>query len=124
MIVLDTNAVLRFLLQDVREMADFVEDRMLRNEYLIPVEVVSEAVYVLSKVYKADRNAVVRLFDILLSDKNSRFPHRKTIEKAVRVYGETKFDFIDCLMAGYAAVERHEILTFDKKLKNYITQQQ
>ena len=29
MIVLDTNAVLRFLLQDDAEMADFVEDQML-----------------------------------------------------------------------------------------------
>lgn len=121
MIVLDTNAVLRFLLQDNREMADFVEDQMLRNRYMIPVEVVSEAVYVLTKVYKADRMAVVRLFNVLLSDRNSQFPHRSVVEHAVRVYGETKFDFVDCLMAGYSKQKNHEILTFDKKLSKYLS---
>ena len=120
MIVLDTNAVLRFLLQDNSEMADFVEDQMLRNEYLIPIEVVSEAIYVLDKVYKSGRDSIQQLFHIILCDENSSIPYQNVVEKAIRVYGETKFDFVDCLMIGYANVEGYDVITFDKKLNNYI----
>lgn len=38
MILFDTNAILRFLLQDNREMADFVEEEMLKDEYLVPID--------------------------------------------------------------------------------------
>lgn len=120
MIVLDTNAVLRFLLQDNPEMADIVENQMLQNEYLIPIEVVSEAVYVLDKVYKINRDTVQRLFHVILRDANSNIPYRKVVEEAIRVYSETKFDFVDCLMICYANVEGLEVLTFDKKLKNHL----
>lgn len=123
MIVLDTNAVLRFLLQDDSEMADVVENQMLKNEYLIPMEVVSEAVYVLDKVYKTGRDAIQRLFHVILCDRNSSIPNGKVVEKAIQVYGETKFDFVDCLMIGYADVEGYEVLTFDRKLNNYLRKQ-
>lgn len=38
MIVFDTNAVLRFLLQDNLEMADFVEEKMLQEKFSSPLK--------------------------------------------------------------------------------------
>jgi predicted nucleic-acid-binding protein len=47
MVVFDTNAILRYILQDNQVMADEVEQQLLDDVCFIPVEVVAEIVYVL-----------------------------------------------------------------------------
>lgn len=84
-------------------------------------EVIAEAVYVLAKVYKTDRKTVHSLIDVVLSDENSTIPHQLLVEEAMDIYAQTKFDFVDCLMVGYAKYQGHAIVTFDKKLKKYLT---
>lgn len=120
MIMLDTNAILRFLLQDNQKMADSAEEQMLSKKYLVPIEVVAEVVYVLDKVYKTDRATIHFLIRTVLLNKNSVIPHHSVVEEAIDVYGKTKFDFVDCLMVGYAKHKGYEIFTFDKKLKKYL----
>ena len=39
---------------------------------------------------------------------------------ALRYFGETRFDFVDCLMIGYATIEGRQVFTLDKKLKKHI----
>ena len=58
MVIFDTNAILRYVLQDNNEMADTVEKIMSSELCYIPVEVVAEMVYVLSKVYKLQRDEI------------------------------------------------------------------
>ena len=118
MIVLDTNTVLRCVLQDDEEAANIVEDQMARHECLIFPEVVAEIVYVLFKVYRTDRKEIQQLVSAVLEHENAKVPYREVVEKALYYFAETRFDFIDCLMIGYATVEGHQIFTFDKKLKN------
>lgn len=52
MIVFDTNAILRYILQDNIEMADIVEAQIMKHSCFLSTEVIAEMVYVLSKVYK------------------------------------------------------------------------
>ena len=42
---------------------------------------------------------------------------------ALQVYSYTKFDFVDCLLTGYAKKEGSAIFTLDKKLQNQAWQQ-
>ncbi len=51
------------------------------------------------------------------------FPIEKSSKKRSLIYSETKFDFVDCLMICYADVEGYEVITFDKKLNNYMRKQ-
>jgi len=120
MIVLDANTILHCILEDNEEAADLVDDQMARNECLVPPGVIAEIVYVLLKVYHTDRQEIEHSVSTILKHKNVRVPYKRVVETALRYFGETKLDFVDCLMIGYAIVEGHRILTFDKKLKKYL----
>ncbi|MCL2711156.1 MAG: PIN domain-containing protein [Planctomycetaceae bacterium] len=122
MTILDTNTVLRCILQDNEEAAVLVDERMSRDVCVIPPEVVAEIVYVLLKIYRLDRSDIVRSVSTILRHQNVRVPHRKVVEAALHYFGKTKFDFVDCLMIGYAVIEGHQIFTFDNELKKYLSQ--
>ena len=121
MITLDTNTILRCILQDNEETATIVNEQMSRNECLILPEVIAEIVYVLLKVYHLDRKNIERSVAAILRHKNVRVPHKKVVEAALRYFGETKFDFVDCLLIGYALIDGHRIFTFDEKLEKYLS---
>ena len=115
---LDTNIILRFILNDNKELSQQARDLILHNDCTTTYEVIAEVVYVLTKVYNTDRAVVT---DYLLH----LLPFVKTdnavvLKSALHYYAETKLDFVDCLLAAYHLVEKKEILTFDKKLNNFI----
>ena len=120
MILFDTNALLRFLLQDDEEKALFVREKMLLHAFLIPVEVVAEMVYVLSKVYQVDRQRIAKELYRLLNAPNAVAQNQKAVEFALEIFAETKLDFVDCIMIGYAKSENVQIITFAKKLKKQL----
>ena len=122
MVVLDTNAVLRFLLRDDEEKAVYVRDIMQQETCMIPVEVFAEAAYVLAKIYNVDRTLIQQKLFGVLRNENVETPNQGVVETALRYFGETILDFVDCLMIGYAVVEGHQILTFDKKLQKLLPQ--
>jgi predicted nucleic-acid-binding protein len=120
MIVLDTNAVLRFLLRDDEQKAVYVRDTMDRETCLVPVEVLAEVVYVLVKFYGIERTLIRQKLSGFLRNENVEMPNLDVVETALRYFGETKLDFVDCLMIGYAIAEGHRIFTFDKQLQKYL----
>ena len=120
MIVFDTNALLRCYLQDNKEIADSVQERMNRELFMVPTEVVAEMVYVLLKVYKVDRPTIAAAINALIRHENAYIPRRPVTQEALDVFGETKYDFVDCLMIGYAKVEGRQIVTYDKDLQKYL----
>jgi predicted nucleic acid-binding protein len=48
-IILDANAILRYVIDDIKEQADAVENILQDNDVLILPEVMAEVVYVLTK---------------------------------------------------------------------------
>jgi len=121
MVVLDTNAILRFLMQDDEEKAVCVRSTLERETCLFPIEVLAEAVYVLAKYYNIERVLIQQKLLAILRNKNVEMPHRTVVETALLHFGKTTFDFVDCLMIGYAHVEGYQILTFDQKLAKYLS---
>jgi predicted nucleic-acid-binding protein len=121
MVLFDTNAILRYILQDNASMADAVEKELESNNCLLPMEVIAEMVYVLSKVYKIDRNTIAKTIEGLLEIEHIWVYYPKVVLCAMRAYASTKLDFIDCLLIGYAKSEKHTIYTFDKELKKQLS---
>jgi len=121
MIILDTIAVLRYLLRDDVEKAVHVRNTMEQETCLIPVEVIAEAVYVLAKTYSIERMLIQKKLLGVLWNENVETPNQGVVEMALRLFGETNFDFVDCLMIGYAHIEGHQIFTFDGPLKKYLS---
>ncbi|MBO4319388.1 MAG: PIN domain-containing protein [Treponema sp.] len=115
MVYADANIFLRFILNDNAEMADYAE-KMLENEevYLLH-EVISEMVYVLDKVYKTSRKDINKKLCMLL--KYTTTTDQNVMEYALQIYGDSKLDFVDCILCAYYRIKNIKVETFDKKLR-------
>ncbi|MDR2172019.1 MAG: PIN domain-containing protein [Planctomycetaceae bacterium] len=120
MFILDTNILLRFILQDNIEQAIAARKQMLQHPFTIPIEVIAEVVYVLGKVYKIDRRAVVDHIKNIIYFKNAVIPNKRIVKLALNIYARKKFDFIDCVLVGYSKYKKYEIISFDKDLNKYV----
>ena len=121
MLILDTNVLLRYLLDDNEEMADKAENLLNNNEILIPFEVVAEISYVLGSVYKMERRQIAEAINGLLTNYDAHVPNDAQLSVALDYYAKHKLDFVDCLVASYQDVLGYDVFTFDKKLKNLLS---
>lgn len=118
--ILDTNMILRYLLNDNIEMADEVDKIIEEYEVLILPEVAAEVIYVAVKVYKLSRSQIVSGFIDLLDTDNVITNCGNVLREGLKLYAKVSLDFVDCLLCAYNTVSGYEICTFDKKLNNLI----
>jgi len=117
MVILDANAILRYILKDIPEQAKLTAETILNTKILILTEVVAEIVYVLDKHYNLTRNVIADVIIDVLDDTEC---DDTIIREGVRVFGITDFDFVDCIL--FARSKSNKIFTFDKKLNDLIKQ--
>lgn len=114
MILFDTNIILRYLLNDSKEMAETAEQYIDTGDAAVTIEVIAEAVYVLRGVYAMERSLIAETLKSFLQlvdceDKN-------VLNAALETYKAKSLDFVDCVLYGYHAVKGAEIAAFDQKL--------
>lgn len=108
-------------MQDNEEMANAVDEQIRHESCFIPIEVVAEMTFVLSKVYKIPRQAIQAAIYGLLALSGVSTTNCSLVLRGLEAYASTSLYFVDCLMAGYQD-EGYEIFTFDKGLKKYLQQ--
>ena len=116
--LLDANAVLRYLLEDIQEQSDVVAETIEAGAE-VTVEVLVECVYVLSGVYHVSRSDIAESLGILLDEVTCR--RKRVAAAALGLYSGSSFDFVDCVLAAEVAENRREALTFDKKLQSLLS---
>lgn len=122
MIALDTNALVRLLVEDDAEQAKIVqflvsEEEKKGRKILILNEVLIETVWVLESVYHCERKEIAEFLDRLVTISAYHFPDVSLICKAISRYKE-KGDFADLIIVGQAEKYQAEILfSFDKKFQ-------
>lgn len=110
----DTNCLLRYLLNDIPQQAQIAADLVTDGAQIYP-EVIPEAVYVLTKVYRISREAVSKSLISVLDD--LAVERKLQIREALMLFASTNLDYIDCLLlAGYKVND--DFMSFDKKLMN------
>ena len=122
MIALDTNALVRMLIEDdqnqakkVREAVSFAEKKSL--QIIILSEVLIETVWVLEAVYKCAREEISQFLEILISTSTFTCPDSAVIRSAVQQYKKGG-DFADLVIIGQAKSHQAKIFfSFDKKLQ-------
>lgn len=115
--LLDANAVLRYVLGDVPEQADETAEAV-KHGAEVTAEVVAECVYVLAGYYEVPRVEISGvLLDVLDEAKCTR---KEAVAEALRAFGSCNLDFVDCILLAEATVNRRDVLTFDKKLRERI----
>ena len=115
--LLDANAVLRYLLEDVTDQAQLVTECVSRGAE-VTMEVLAECVYVLSGVYKVPRSRIAESLGILLEEVTCR--RASVAAAALGLYAGSSFDFVDCVLAAEHAEAGKDVLTFDRKLNGLL----
>lgn len=116
---LDTNIILRMILQDVPEQCLKVVDLMMRHGVVYRVEplAITEAVFTLQKSYCWPRSSIVAAMQEFLQEFVGEYNH-ELFERVFPMYLDCpKLSFNDCCLAAYAALNEAEPLwTFDRAL--------
>lgn len=118
MVYADTNIIVRFIIDDNKEMADLAETAILSGDLFVAEEVFAEVTYGLYKVYGIEREKIAQILSLLLDFVST--DDSTVMSLAFSYYAQTKLDFVDCILAARHAVNGAEILSFDKKLNNFI----
>jgi predicted nucleic-acid-binding protein len=118
--IVDANLVLRYLLADDAKAAAAARAVIDHQPFELPVEVLCEVVYVLQKVYQVERRKLVLTLREFIRHTDASVPRRAAVLKALAYFSSEKLDFVDCLLAGYAAAEGARIHTFDGRLQKLL----
>lgn len=112
-VLIDANVILRYLLRDDEGMADKANIIITNGAFTLP-EILAEVVYVLSGVYKVERqeisDALLAVLDVV------EVEHFEVIFRAIEIFANSGLDFVDCILIAYNEIEKIEVFSFDKKL--------
>jgi len=115
MTLLDTNAILRYLLFDLPLQAEQTADVIRNGAFTIP-EVVAEVVYVLYKLYGVPRQEISGIVSPVFDE--IEIEHKDVIKRALELYSSSSLDFLDCIICCRSKLLGEKIFSFDKKLNN------
>lgn len=119
---LDTNAILRLLINDIPEQHNAVRILLskTRSQFAIADTAIIELVFVLERHYGFSRHQIHEAVGGLMQLKEINC-NRILFEKALPVYANhSALSFEDCCLSTYATLNSAEPLwTFDKKLANH-----
>ena len=115
--LIDTNVILRFILNDNVEMAQRAAEVIASGAYTKP-EIIAEVVYVLKSVYSTPKDKI-KLIIHGLSD-IVRIENSDCVIHAIDLFSSTSLDFVDCLLAAYHSLNGETVFTFDRKLNKHL----
>ena len=107
MIGLDTNVLVRYIMQDDAKQAlkatKLVESLTADEAGFVSLVSVVELGWVLSSSYDLDREQVARALELLLRTKTVVVDRADEVTRALRVYKASSADLADCLIERTAA---------------------
>ena len=115
-IILDTNAVLRFITGDDTERLQKVIELLDTVNCIVPIEVVAEAVYNLGKYYGHTRDIIAEKIKDFITIKEDLVVEENVVRYGCNIFATTNLDFVDCLLVGYANIKGNQVFSFDDPL--------
>ena len=119
-VILDTNAVLRFITGDNTEKCQEVSDLLDENDCFVPIEVIAEVIYNLEKFYNHPRQLIAAEVKDFITIKGNLVFEENIVRYGCNTFGSTSLDFVDCLLVAYANVRGNQVFTFDDLLKKQL----
>jgi predicted nucleic-acid-binding protein len=119
MIGLDTNVLVRYIMQDDLKQSPlatrFIESRSIESRGFVPLVSVVELFWVMSSAYELDRGQLIAALEGLLRTKELVVERAEIVWKALRIFQSANVDFADCLIERSAAAAGCEkTMTFDR----------
>ncbi|HEX3838791.1 MAG TPA: type II toxin-antitoxin system VapC family toxin [Steroidobacteraceae bacterium] len=118
MIGLDTNVLVRYIMQDDIKQSPMatrlVESLTAESPGFVPLVSIVEIGWVLSSAYELSRPQLIEAFEALLRTKELVVEGGETVWKGLRLFQRSGGDFADCLIACSAqAAGCAKTMTFD-----------
>ena len=119
MIGLDTNMLVRYIMQDDLKQSPLatrlIESRSVESRGFVPLVSVVELFWVMSSAYELDRGQLIAALEGLLRTKELVVERAEIVWKALRILQTANVDFADCLIerCGHAADCQYTV-TFDQ----------
>jgi predicted nucleic-acid-binding protein len=118
MIGLDTNVVVRYIMQDDKTQSlkatALIESLTNDEPGFLSIVALVELVWVLSASYGLSRDQLAQALEILLRTKEIVVDRADHVLKALRIFQSTSADFADCLIqCGSASAGCDRTMTFD-----------
>lgn len=111
----DTNILLRFIIDDNKELADIAENILKSDECHLLPEVIPEIIYVLRSVYKYRREdiaqAIQRLLPLVV------VKEQLLTNLALTYFAQFNLDYVDCILLARNKLYGREVASFDKELE-------
>jgi len=121
--LVDTNVILRFLLNDNPNQAQEAEDlfeKAENNQLEIPDIIIAELIFVLLSVYKLSRRDIVEKIRAVVEHPKFMV-NKKIINFALDEFLSKNVSFVDGYLVALAKTRRGiDLFTFDKKLMNVL----
>ncbi len=119
MIGLDTNVLVRYIMQDDLKQSPLatrlIESRSVESRGFVPLVSVVELFWVMSSAYELDRGQLIAALEGLLRTKELVVERAEIVWKALRIFQTADVDFADCLIERSAAAAGCEkTMTFDR----------
>lgn len=120
MIALDTNVLVRFLVQDdpdqARLASEVIDQLTESGPGFVGREVLVELVWVLERAYRLGRAEIAGALDGLLASTELVIEGADDIGPALELYRNDGFGFADLMIAAAARrADASEVVTFDRK---------
>ena len=119
---LDTNCLLRWILDDIPEQTTLITGLVNSGEsFTIADAALIETIFVLEKITKTSRKSIEEAV-IMIIENNSILCNRALFIEILPIYTDhPKLSFVDCYLAVLARrTGSTPLLTFDKKLASQI----
>ena len=119
MVGVDTNIVIRILVQDDLKQAqlalNYIKDNCSITPAMINTIVICEVIWVLESAYNYSKKEIIVAIDYLLKTKQFLILEKTSVRSALKLYESSKIDFSDALI-GHINSEQDCVvtITFDK----------
>ena len=122
LVVVDTNAFLRFLLNDIPKQVE--EFELLLNQakkseitLIIPQIIIFELNFTLIKYYLLPKDEVIKKLQPIIKTPYFKIQDIEIFREAIKLYsGSSNLSFADCFIYYSSEFWKAELFTFDKNL--------
>jgi predicted nucleic-acid-binding protein len=119
-IILDTNAVIRFILANDELLSSEIAVLINTTSCIVPIEVIAEVVYNLRDKYFMDRSEISERLKEFILFKENMVAETNTVRFALNLFASSKLDFVDCILVAYARINGNLVFTLDDELNKQL----
>lgn len=118
-IVVDTNVLLRILLEDQQQPQQVQAARQLAKnaeKLYVPPVVQVESAWMMERGYQLDKSVILKPLTHLQSNPHFVLQEAETFRQALQQYSLSNVGFADCIILAQAQQLGFALYTFDKRL--------